>query len=226
MQGVARTSLDSPNPTQAQIDRRRRSIASIEALGLPWLETLPVVEDDSRIVPRTRDEVAARCVATEICAVKGETNDNRSAQLFAKVFAAGPFFSAEERAFFDDPAPSQRDRVRFAWRYECTHVFLWALGYVVELNPPDVIADVPREGAILADKGPRQFAADATLRPLHEILDQADLHYCLHWATRHLRLRGGSSPNADAEITMERHRALNWLIRYMGQSWDNVTMDT
>jgi len=33
LQGVARTSLDSPAPTLAQLDRKRRSIAIIEALG-------------------------------------------------------------------------------------------------------------------------------------------------------------------------------------------------
>jgi hypothetical protein len=51
LQGVARTSLDSPAPTQAQLDRKRRSFAIIEALGLPWLESLPVVEDESKLVP-------------------------------------------------------------------------------------------------------------------------------------------------------------------------------
>ncbi|MEO7730336.1 MAG: DUF4272 domain-containing protein [Kofleriaceae bacterium] len=35
-----------------------------------------------------------------------------------------------------------------------------------------------------------------------------------------------SHPNANEELITERHRALNWLIRYMGQSWDNVTTDT
>src|SRR4051794_29207283 len=65
--------LKAPEPElQAQIDRKRRSIAIMEALCLPWLETLPVVEDESKLVPRDRDEVAARYVATEICAIKGE----------------------------------------------------------------------------------------------------------------------------------------------------------
>lgn len=226
LQGVARTSLDSPSPTQAQLDRKQRSTALIEALGLPWLETLPVVEDESKLVPRARDEVAARCVATEICAVKGETNDNQMVQLVASSFAARAFFSAEERAFFDNPAPSQRDRARFAWRYECAHVLLWALGYLSDLNPPDVVANVPREAAIFADKGPQHFAPDAELRPLHEILDQTDLYYRLHWAVIHLRLKGAPHPSANEQIIMERHRALNWLIRYMGQSWDHVTTDT
>lgn len=219
--------LKVPEPElQAQIDRKRRSIAIIEALGLPWLEALPVVEDESKLVPRARDEVAARYVATEICAIKGETNDYESAQLIAKVFAAKAFFSADERAFFDNPAPSQRDRVRFAWRYECAHVFLWALGYLAELNPPDTLVNVAREGVIFVDKGPQHFAPDARLRPLHEILDQADLYYRLHWAAIHLRLKGTPNPNANEEIVMERHRALNWLIRYLDQSWDNVTTDT
>jgi len=33
-------------------------------------------------------------------------------------------------------------------------------------------------------------------------------------------------PKANEEIIVERHRALNWLIRYMNQDWDDVTTDT
>jgi hypothetical protein len=103
---------------------------------------------------------------------------------------------------------------------------LWALGYLAELNPPDEIANVAREAAILRDKGPQHFAPDARLRPLHDILDQADLYYRLHWAAIELRRKGTPNPKANEEIIMERHRALNWLIRHMGQSWDNTTTDT
>src|SRR5262245_21425927 len=75
VQGRARTSLDSPNPTAAQLARRTRSIETVRKLGLPTLESLPVVEDESQITPRTKEEVAQRCLAIVICAAKGETND-------------------------------------------------------------------------------------------------------------------------------------------------------
>lgn len=30
----------------------------------------------------------------------------------------------------------------------------------------------------------------------------------------------------NEELGVERHRALNWLIRYMNQAWDEVATDT
>jgi hypothetical protein len=226
LKGVVRTNLDSPNPTAAQLARRERSIAIVKDMALPWIDHLPVVEDESQIKPRTSDEVAARCLATAFCAVKGEANDQKLVGRLVKDYSAKAFFSPAEQRFLGDPNPSRQDRANFAWRYECVHVFLWALGYLPKLNPPDRIANVPAEVAILRDKGPERFMKDVKLRPLSEILDQADLYYRLHWAAIELRLKGQRNEKINEEIIMERHRALNWLIRYMNQSWDDVTTDT
>ena len=48
----------------------------------------------------------------------------------------------------------------------------------------------------------------------------------MNWAAVDLRIKGQPSPKANEEIIVERHRALNWLIRYMNQDWDDVTTDT
>src|SRR5262249_39190586 len=140
-----------------------------------------------------------------------------------KEFSAQRFLSPKESAFLADPGPSQQQLADFAWGYENVHVSLWALGYLPELKPPDQIADVPHEARLIRERGPGGFVKGAKLRPLPEILDQADLYYRIHWAVTELRVNGKQSDRANPEIVMERHRALNWLIRYMNQSWDDVT---
>ena len=226
LKGVVRTNLDSPKPTPAQLARKARSIAAVKGMGLPVIDHLPVIEDEAKLAPRTTEEVAGRCLATEFAAVKGESNDSRLVASLVKEFSAQRFLSPKESTFLANPAPSQRELADFAWGYECVHVFLWALGYLPELKPPDQIADVPHEAGLIRERGPGGFAGGAKLRPLGEILDQADLYYRIHWGVTELRLKGGRSDRADPEIVMERHRALNWLIRYMNQSWDDVTTDT
>jgi hypothetical protein len=216
----------SPSATAAQLARKQASIAAVKAMGLPWIEHLPVVEDESAITPRTTDEVAARCVATVLCALKGESSDQKLVDLLVDKLAAKSFFSPREQAFLRDRRPPRQDLVNFAWGYECVHVFLWALGYLPQLNPPDQIADVAKEVVIIRDKGRDGFAKDAKLRPLREVLDQADLYYRLHWAVIELRLKANKPAHADEGIIRERHRALNWLIQHMGQAWDDVTTDT
>ena len=226
LQGVARTNLDSPTPTSAQLERKRRSEAAVKALGLPVLEGLPVVEDDAKITPRTTEEVAARCIATTLTGVKGETNDQHLVNKLVADFSAESAFSPEERAFIKASSPSKPVLVEFSWRYECTHVFLWALSFEPALNPPDKQADVAKEFGIIRDKGRAAFIRDAHLPSMKELLDLNDLYYRLNWAAVDLRLKGHPSPKANEEIIVERHRALNWLIRYMNQDWDDVTTDT
>jgi len=226
LQGVVRTSLDSPDPTEAQLARRAKNNEAVKAMGLPCLEGLPVVEDDSTVIPRTPEEVASRCLAVALCAVKGETQDQALIDAMVIEFDAGGYFSPEEARFIRNTSPAEQERINFAWRYECAHVLLWALGYVDELKPPSEICDVAREMGYIRDAGKEGFVPNAKLRPMSEVLDMADLYYRLHWAAVELRISGKTSAAIDGGIIQERHRALNWLIRYMDQAWDNVTTDT
>jgi hypothetical protein len=51
--------------------------------------------------------------------------------------------------------------------------------------------------------------------------------YRYHWATVEAHMREQPMPaGLDNDVIMERHTALNWLIGYMDQPWDDVTTDT
>jgi hypothetical protein len=72
-----------------------------------------------------------------------------------------------------------------------------------------------------------QFVADATLRPVAEVLDEADLIYRYDWAVVDARINNKPVPlGVDPGVVQERHYALNWLIGYMDQDWDDVSTDT
>jgi Domain of unknown function (DUF4272) len=72
-----------------------------------------------------------------------------------------------------------------------------------------------------------RFIEDSELRPIGDILDQVDLIYRYHWAVRNARLKGQQIPaDLDPGVTEERHYALNWLIGYLEQAWDDVSTDT
>jgi hypothetical protein len=223
---IVRTNLDSPAPTPAQLERKKRNTAAVKNLGLPTLDTLPVVEDASTLKPRSKEDVGRRCLATLVCAVKGEGEDQEFVDEVARTFSVTPHLSPMESAFLRNKAPGRQDLVDFAWRYECVHVFLWALGHVKDLKPPSTICEVAVEAALVRELGPEGFFSQAKPRPLSDLLDMADLYYRLHWAAIELRLAGKRSDAADEGIIRERHRALNWLIRYMGQAWDDVQTDT
>jgi hypothetical protein len=226
LQGKVRTNLDSPNPTPSQLARKAKSIAAVKELGLPYNDELPVVEDESEIKPRSAEEIAERTLALVIVAVKGEANDQQLVDQLVARFSAKELFTPAELTFINNLSPTEQQLTDFRWQYECIHVLLWSLGHIEKLKPPNEICDVPAETSIIRDLGRQKLSSAARPRSMSEILDQADYYYRLHWAAIELRLNGKSSDNADVEIIMERHKALNWLIRYMDQEWDDVTTDT
>lgn len=57
-----------------------------------------------------------------------------------------------------------------------------------------------------------------------EILQQSDLHYCLHWHERQRRLEGLDGLVGEG-IVWERRRALDWVIG-VSEDWDNMPADT
>ena len=65
------------------------------------------------------------------------------------------------------------------------------------------------------------------MRPLSDILDQADLIYRYHWAVVDARINGQDAPaGLNSGVVLERHYALNWLIGYFDQAWDDISTDT
>lgn len=170
LEGTARTSLDSPQPTAEQLARRERSLATLKALGVPSLPSLPVVEDEAAVKARTVEELAQRCIAVAICAVKGETGDQTLVENLLVEYRAVDFLSPVERAFAHNPAPTQQELADHAWGYEGMHVLLWALGYLPELKPPSEICDVPLEVGIIRTNGTQGLASNAHPRGIREVL--------------------------------------------------------
>jgi len=162
-----------------------------------------------------------------VVAVKGEGLEQEIVERLVKDYGLSGHFSPKEKAFIQNPDPSQHDRIQFAWRYEAACTLLWALGYVEELGKPAAICDAGTIVSVLHERGAERFVAEAKLRPLAQILDEADLIYRYHWAVVDARLKGREPPaGLEPGVTLERHYTLNWLIGYMDQAWDDISTDT
>jgi hypothetical protein len=214
-------------PAPEALQRKERSEAVLRAEAVPLNTALPVIDTESEARRRSRDEIAYRALALLVVAVKGEGLDQKTVEKIAKEYGLAAYFTPKEKAFFNDPSPSQHDRVQFSWRYEGAWTLLWALGFVDKLEKPSKVCDVPTAVNLMKQRTAKQFIAESKPRSLHEILDQADRIYRYHWAVVDARLAGKQHPaGLDPGVTLERHHALNWLIGYMDQDWDDVTTDT
>jgi hypothetical protein len=69
-------------------------------------------------------------------------------------------------------------------------VFLWALGFIKDLDYPDKICDVSEAISYLKDEHSfESFLNKSSLIPPSQILDQADLIYRYDWACVDARLK-------------------------------------
>lgn len=216
---------DYDHSTADSIERKRSSMAQLQSEGIPAIEFLPVIEGEAQAQRRTTEEIAYRAMSLLVVAVKAEGLEQPLVDGVIKKYGLAGHFSPEERLFLENAEASEHDRTQFVWRYEAAYTLLWALGYVDKLEKPSTLCDPASIVSIMHVRTKQQFMADARLRPLPEILDQADLIYRYHWAVVDARLNERLPPSdLDPDVTMERHYALNWLIQDV--EWDDVRTDT
>ncbi len=213
------------NVTKEQLARKHRSEAILRAEGIPFIVHLPAIQSAGEVTRRSAAEVAGRLQALTIVAVKAEGLEQ---EVIANIVAErelSSLFSPRERAFIDDPQPNKQDCIQFVWRYEAAWVLLWALNMSdAPLGLPRELCDVPFLAETVRDK---PDLAARGLRPVAELLDEADLIFRCHWATRQAWLTGRDAPaGLDPGVTMERHYALNWLIGDGDEAWDDVDTST
>ncbi|MBR0848325.1 DUF4272 domain-containing protein [Bradyrhizobium diazoefficiens] len=209
------------------LDRKLRSEGILRAEGVPFFAQLPVIETTAEALKRSTEEVALRTLCLLFVAAKGEGLGEELVEQLLESYELRPHLTPEELAFVLDNSPSQHDRIQFTWRHEAAWTLLWALGFVAQLGKPDQICDVSFAASTMAQRTTSEFIDDSELRPIADILDQADLIYRYHWAVSNARIKGQQMPAAlNPGVTQERHHALNWLIGYQDQTWDHVTTDT
>jgi hypothetical protein len=208
------------------LKRKARSEHILVSEGVSISHELPPLEV-GRLIPRQRDEIAYRTLCLLMTAVKSERMDQGMVLRVVRQYGLAAHFSPSEKEFIRNAEPSAEQRSRFSWKYESAWVLLWALGYVESLGIPRSECDVAFALACMRERNTETFIANAKLRPVGQILDQADLIFRYHWSLIDSALAKRATPaGLDAGIVYERHYALNWLIRHNDQDWDEVTTQT
>jgi hypothetical protein len=199
------------------------------AHGVPYYKnpTAMFTDSESETTLRTKDQVVDRALSLLLVGLKSEGMSPAQLAKIDKSYHISSKFTPDERAYVVASSPTEQQRTDANWRYEGLHVLLWALGYIPALAYPDRMCEVAPDVKIIHDLTEAQFRQRAKLRSKKEILDQADLILRLDWACTEARLKKQPAPgelNSDAVV--ERHHALNWLIKYGDQEWDDVSTDT
>jgi hypothetical protein len=218
-------------PAPDAIARKDRSDAQLRSMEVKINRFLPVIEAEAITTIRSAREIAERLVV--LAAVNSVAFNHFSGADIATYLQKNQLWeltTPKEKAFLNDP--KEEDRTRESWKCEDIWVLLWALKKLPALGSMDALAnlemispaDYPFHGL---DGNPAAYIAAATERRMHaEILDANDLYYRADWACVDARINRTTIEVLHPGIVYERHYALNWLINYCDQLWDDVSCDT
>ena len=228
--GDSEAGAQVPYPREAA-ERKARSDALLAARGIRVPASLPPLVGETELRLRAPLAAAGRALGLMVVAVRAESLNAGSPlspeQLRERCAPGFDHLTPAELAFMAQAAPEQQAIVQFAWRYEALALLQWALGWVDELPFPSEICDVPRTVRAVLEHDPQALLREARLRSPGEILDALDLHYRLHWAVREAQVQNtGVPPGLEGGVILERHYALNWLVRFEESEWDEVDTPT
>lgn len=194
---------------------------------------------------RSADEVARRCIVLYAVISAGHDVSRNDLVTWLRHEGLWETVSPKESEFLLSDSPTPQQRFQGQWRAEALFPLLWALGPIAEMLSPQQICDVQLMQDILPPvfDSVGEFISSARLRSDTEIHDANEEIYQIHWRVRDFQLRNEPTPpgqlarmpvedcdppaeSYDSGVVQERHHALNWLIGYCGQDWDDITTDT
>lgn len=217
------------NKPKTAEQRKKETEKLLRSMNIPYIDHLPLVEEENEVKIRTAQEIAERILILVYLAYISEVPDERENVInFLKANSLWSKVSPEEKELYQKEELTDQETINISWRSEAIWLLLWAINKVEKLELPtqQVIINeiVSRLPEFLTD--PKDFIETAIVRPTPEILDISDLIYRLHWATRDADLKGHPIPaNLSLSIIVERHYAINW-VTYYADEWDEITTDT
>lgn len=212
-------------PAEA-IARRSATAERLRREKIPFNQYLPVVATEETAARRSETEIAERALALIAVSMKACEVPEGEWSGFVAHFGIGHAFTPAEAAFLADPDPSPHDLLQFSWRFEAMNLLLWAIGHVKITPRPEGQCDAGAVWDAVRGASRESFLAASRVRPMTEILDQADLIYCYRWALVEQQIGRAALPQwLNDSVAMERQHALTWLIE-TDDAWDDISLDT
>ena len=213
---------------KSALERKFETQNYLEEIGIPYIEHLPTIEEEEETKIRTGDQIAKRILILTYLSYIGEVEEDKpSVVTFLKNEglwdAASP---GEKGLFLQSEDFEEQIKINLSWKSECILIMLWAIKKIEIIELPTEHVEVPDIIEYLPDfmANTSEFVNNAQTRTKSEFLDQSDLIYRLHWATRNNE--SATKDKLNSSVVMERHYAINWMTNYENLEWDEITTDT
>lgn len=224
--------FDKPqvDASKDQVERKARTERLLEDWNVKINPYLPYLESEQETALRTPKEIALRVsVLAVVNPVAFDILSAEEAISYLKKYNLWEHATPAEKEFLANPTDDRKKTE--TWKCEGIWTLMWALKKVDDLGSPSQLCNldnISREVyPVGPDKDPNDFIHSIQeTRSKAEILDAADLYYRLDWACVDARLHKQPMQEAHPGVVYERHYALNWLVNYMEEDWDDVSCDT
>jgi len=199
---------------------REASWEFVKALGFATNPALPELEP---MEPRPEQEVVTRTLALLAVVAASYGFPTAEALDWVDRERVRDGLSPDEIAFLQS---GHDGRYAFQWRVEALFALAWALGRTsgFDLAHPCPDGLVRLFPDLTTHTTSDEFRSSIAMRSGTEILSLLDRIYCLHWALRDAALRESEAFPELALMTVERRRALEWVMSSVG--WDEVDLST
>jgi hypothetical protein len=202
-------------------DVRAKSFQEVERLGFGRNDSLPLL--DCNGIVRSLDEILDRLLTMQCVAAVAYGFGRKPALMWMKKHLPTSSLTPDEQAFIESGKGSKRD---FTFQIEGIWALFWCCEFASEMsfekNCPDDFADQLPD--ITANESPVDFRSRARLRESQEIIQMADLAYCMHWALVDCAINSRTTGKIPEYVVRERRHALEWLLN--PSAWQEISLDT
>jgi len=209
------------------IERKLITEKYLGSIGIPFIEHLPTIEEESETVLRTAQEIAERIIILSYLCYIGEIEEDKPdvIKYLKKEKLWDSVSPMEKKQFLTATKFTQQELINISWKAECIWILLLALKKIEELELPTDEIQIGDFIELLPGfmENSRHFIETSQLRDKSEILDQSDLLYRLHWAAKNDK---SHELSINRSMIQERHYAINWITCYENLRWDEITTDT
>jgi Domain of unknown function (DUF4272) len=209
------------------IERKLLTEKYLGEIGIPFIEHLPTIEEESETELRTSQEIAERIIILSYLCYIGEVEEDKPEVI--KYLKKEKLWDAvspmEKNLFLTTTKFEQQELINISWKAECIWILLWSIKKFEDLELPTDEIQIGDFIELLPDfmENPNHFIETSQLRDKSEILDQSDLLYRLHWAAKNDK---SHELPINRSMIQERHYAINWITCYENLNWDEITTDT
>lgn len=127
----------------------------------------------------------------------------------------------KEKEYLDNP--SIKESINFSWKSEALLILVWALNLIEMIPSSSSPCDISVFQEILPpfiDISEEEFIFNTKLKANNELFEVVIILQNEHAQARKLK------DTKKIEILQERHHAINWIVGYCNQAWDDITTDT